>query len=226
MDVKTALSTRKSVRAYLKRPVERAVIEGLLDAARHAPSGANTQPWRVWVLSGERKARLGARLEQAFREGRRGAPDYAYYPREWFEPYQSRRRACGLQLYEALRIARDDRQRRADQWAANYRAFDAPVMLLFFVDRRLGAGSYLDYGMFLQSLMLAAVEQGLATCAQAALAEYPELVRDELGLDDELRLLCGMALGYEDRDAPINAYRTPREPVSEFTTFIDHTRRR
>ncbi len=221
MDVITALRNRKSVRAYLDKPVTRRQIERILDAARHAPSGANTQPWRVIVLGGAAKDRLAARLEAAFRNGQRGKPDYRYYPDEWFEPYQARRRACGQQLYAALHIERQDRQRRVDQWVANYHAFDAPWMLLFFFDRKLAVGSYMDYGMFLQSLMLAAQAEGLATCPQAALAEYPDLVRDELDIMEDQRLACGMALGYEDPDAPVNRYRTPREAVTGFTTFVE-----
>ncbi len=221
MDVITALQSRKSVRAYLDKPVTRQQMEKILDAARHAPSGANTQPWRVIVLGGAAKDRLAARLETAFRNGDKGKPDYRYYPDQWFEPYQARRRACGQQLYTALHIERQDRQRRTDQWAANYRAFDAPLMLLFFLDRKLAGGSYMDYGMFLQSLMLAALAEGLASCPQAALAEYPDLVRDELDVEADQLLVCGMALGYEDPDAPVNRYRTPREAVAGFTTFLD-----
>ncbi len=221
MDVITALRSRKSVRAYLDKPVSRRQVEKILDAARHAPSGANTQPWRVIVLGGTAKDRLAARLETAFRDGEQGKPDYRYYPDQWFEPYQARRRACGQQLYTVLHIERRDRQRRTDQWAANYRAFDAPLMLLFFLDRKLATGSYMDCGMFLQSLMLAALAEGLATCPQAALAEYPDLVRDELDVAADRLLVCGMALGYEDPDAPVNQYRTPREAVAGFTTFLE-----
>ena len=147
--------------------------------------------------------------------------DYAYYPDNWPSPYRERRFACGMQLYRALNIQRGDIELRRAQWAANYRAFDAPVMLFFFVDGRLARGSWIDYGMFLQTLMLAAVDEGLSTCPQAALAEYPDIVRDELGYDPHLLLLCGMALGYEDPAAPANSYRTPREDVHAFTRFFD-----
>ncbi len=217
--VTEALAARKSVRAYLDKPVSRAQVERLLLAAGHAPSGVNTQPWQVVALAGEAKTSLTRKLEAAFRSGEKGQPEYGYYPEKWVEPYRARRKDCGLRMYSALGISREDRQRQKDQWAANYRAFDAPVMLLFFMDRRMQQGSFMDYGMFLQSLMLAAVEAGLATCPQASLADYPALVREHLGIDEGMMLLAGMALGYEDTAAPVNSYRTPRMGLEAFARF-------
>jgi nitroreductase len=124
-------------------------------------------------------------------------------------------------MYSTLDIKREDKQRQLDQWAANYRAFDAPVMLLFFIDKVMETGSYMDYGMFLQSIMLAAVEKGLGTCPQAALGEFPQIVKSQLGYGDDQVLLGGMALGYPDMSALVNSYRTPREPVGNFTKFFD-----
>jgi nitroreductase len=193
----------------------------MLDAARYAPSGTNTQPWQVAVVRGEKKRELQALMESAFREGEKGKMDYQYYPLDWQPPYKDRRKACGLQLYATLKIRREDKKRQIDQWAANYRAFDAPVVLFFFMDAVMETGSFLDYGMFLQSLMLCAVEEGLATCPQAALGEYPEIVKQCLGYPDDTVLLCGIALGYEDREAQVNNYRTPREEVEHFTRFFD-----
>lgn len=220
MKVSEALLKRTSTRAYLAKPVERRTIEKLLDLARHAPSGANTQPWQVAIVAGKKKQELQAKIEQAFWAGESSRKDYNYYPEKWFAPYKQRRTDCGAQLYKALKIERHDKQKRKEQWAANYRAFDAPVMLLFFIDSELATGSYVDYGMFLQSLMLAAVEEGLATCPQAALAEHPDIVRESLDYPDNMLLLCGMALGYEDPAAPVNNYRTPREEVECFTRFF------
>ncbi len=220
MDVKEALQQRKSVRAYLDKPVEDEKIVAILDAARHAPSGVNTQPWQVAVVSGATKQRLQEKIEAEFRSGNKGKADYPYYPKEWGEPFSSRRKECGLLMYKTLGITREDKQRQMDQWAANYRAFDAPVMLLFFMDGRMQTGSYMDYGMFLQSVMLEAVEQGLATCPQASIADYPQIIREELGYPQDTILLAGMALGYEDRDALVNSYRTPREEVKSFTKFF------
>ncbi len=221
MNVRQALKARKSVRAYLDRETPRHLIETLLDAARHAPSGANTQPWQAAVVTGKTKQQLQTSMEAAFRSGERGKMDYQYYPEQWFSPFTERRLACGVQLYEALEIGRADREKRTDQWAANYRAFDAPAMLFFFMDRRVATGSFIDFGMFLQSLMLAAVDMGMATCPEAALGEYPDLVRDKLGYDDGMLLLCGMALGYADETHPANSYRTPRQEVNSFTRFFD-----
>jgi nitroreductase len=221
MNVIDALNERKSTRAFLPRQVSRALIEEILDAARHAPSGANTQPWRVAVVRGGKKRRLEARLEAAFRDGVEPSMDYIYYPTEWVDPYKSRRVACGMQLYAALHIEREDKQGRREQWAANYRAFDAPVALFFLMDAGLQTGSFIDYGMFLQSLMLAAVDKGLATCPQAALADYPWIVKEELGYAESSILIGGMALGYEDPDAAINRYRVPRVEISAFARFFD-----
>jgi nitroreductase len=123
-------------------------------------------------------------------------------------------------MYTALKIERSDKQRQMDQWAANFRSFDAPVMLLFFMNAGMQTGSYMDYGMFLQSVMLAAVEQGLATCPQASLADYPELIKTALDYPQQSILLCGMALGYEDKQALVNSYRTPREDVESFTRYF------
>jgi len=221
MNVRDALMARKSTRAFSSENVSSELIRRVLDAARHSPSGVNTQPWQVAVVTGDKKESLGALMEQQFRKHIRGVMDYTYYPDEWIEPYRNRRKTCGLQMYSALNISRQDKQRQLDQWAANYRAFDAPVMLFFFMDKVMSTGSYLDYGMFLQSIMLAAVEEGLATCPQGALAEYPEIVKRELDYPLDSLLIGGIALGYEDKDAPINSYRTDRIAVDEFTRFFE-----
>lgn len=221
MKVRDALQNRKSVRAFLDREVSSKVINRILDAARWAPSGVNTQPWQVAVVRGETKQALQEKLENSFHAGDAKAMDYQYYPAEWTGVYRQRRKECGLQLFSTLNISREDKDKQIAQWAANYRAFDAPVMLFFFMDKDLGTGSFLDYGMFLQSLMLAAVEEGLATCAQAALGEYPAIVKEMLAYPDDSVLIGGMALGYEDVEAAVNSYRTPRAEVDAFTRFFD-----
>lgn len=216
MDVRQALQERKSVRAFLDKPVDSDIVSRILSAAAHAPSGTNAQPWQVAVVSGEHKRTLDNALVAAFGRGDEEKMDYLYYPLEWVEPYKSRRRACGLQMYTTLNITREDRDRQRAQWQANYTAFDAPISLYFFIDPVMKTGSFMDYGMFLQSIMLAAVEEGLATCAQAALGQYPAIVKESLGYDASLTLVCGMALGYEDTAATVNQYRTPREPIDNF----------
>jgi nitroreductase len=220
MTVAEALKSRFSTRAYLDKPVAPEKIHRILDAARCAPSGTNTQPWQVAVVSGEAKRELGERLVSTFQSGEKPQMDYRYYPVEWKEPFKGRRKACGLQLYETLGIRREDKERRLEQWIANYRAFDAPMALFFFMDSDLETGSFMDYGMFLQSVMLMAAEEGLATCPQASLGEYPAVVKEFLGVPNDTVLVCGMALGYPDPGAPVNQYRTPREPVEAFTRFF------
>lgn len=220
MNVSDALRKRKSVRAFTPQEVDKDLLKGILESAGHAPSGVNTQPWKVAVLMGEKKQQLQNKMEEAFRSGQRGKMDYQYYPLEWVDPYKARRKECGLQMYSALEISREDKDKQMNQWAANYRAFDAPVMLLFYMDAGLDTGSFLDYGMFLQSLMLAATEKGLATCPQAALAEYPEIVKSFLGLNDCI-LLCGMSMGYEDETAAVNSYRTTRESLEQWVDFVE-----
>jgi nitroreductase len=220
MKVSDAMRKRHSCRAYLDREVDSRKIKQILSIASRAPSGANTQPWRVAVVRGQTKLAIEQRMEAKFRAGNKGKPDYQYYPRQWTEPYSSRRVACGKQLYSALGIERDDKTSRLEQWIANYRSFGAPVVLYFYVESHLEVGSYLDFGMFLQSVMLIAEEEGLATCPQQALAEYPDIVKQELRMGDGFLLLCGMALGYEDTKAPVNQYRTPRAPIEEFVRFF------
>lgn len=221
ISVQKAIHKRHSMRAFLNRPVEKETIHNILECARWAPSGVNMQPWQVSVVTGESKQRLQQAMLDKFHAGERGKMDYSYYPDEWKAPYKLRRVATGKQLYGALQIDRQDKERQLAQWAANYRAFDAPVMLLFWLDDCLQTGSYLDYGMFLQNIMLLAVEQGLATCPQGALGEYPDIARQQLGYGDDKILLGGMALGYEDSNHPVNQYRTDREPVETFTRFFE-----
>ncbi len=222
MDVKEALAKRQSIRAYRPEPVAREVIERILEAAGKSPSGVNMQPWEIVVVQGQAKDALCQKVEKAFLEDLDDPADYQYYPEKWIEPFKSRRMACGLQMYEALGIERKDKERRKGQWAANYRAFDAPVVIYFLMKNHFGEGTYLDFGMFIQSIALAAVEEGLGTCIQAALADYPTIVKEAIGYaDKDHRLVCGMALGYPDMEHPSNTYRTPREPISAFTTFID-----
>lgn len=221
MHISDAIINRKSTRAYLDTPVSMEKIERVLELARHAPSGANAQPWQVAVVTGEKKKSLEKALEQAFAKGEEERTDYQYYPQTWKAPYKRRRVECGIQLYSTLGIDRKDRQKRLQQWSANYRAFDAPMVLYFFQDVSLATGSILDNGMFLQTVMLAAVDEGLATCPQAALGQYPDIVRQALGYPEETILLCGMAIGYEKIGAKVNSYRTPREEVQNFTRFFD-----
>jgi len=221
MDTLDAMRARHCVRAYLDKPVDDSLIRDILDAARWAPSGVNSQPWQVFVLRGKTKTTLGEALLALRDQELAPNPDYAYYPDQWNEPYRSRRIDCGKALYQALQIAREDKQRQRIAWENNYRFFDAPVGLLFAIDRQLNQGSWIDYGMFLQNIMLAARSLGLDSCPQASLAEYPDAVRQHLGLGPELAIVCGMALGYANPDQAVNRFRLPRVTVDEFTRWYD-----
>jgi len=221
MEISEAIRKRKSIRAYQHKKVEPEIIDQILDAARFSPSGANSQPWQVAVVTGATREKITQALVAAFRSGTPEDRDYDYYPQKWREPFKKRRIACGAQLYDTLGISRKDRDARLQQWEANYRAFGAPVILFFFLDPSLAIGSYMDSGMFIQSVMLAAMDKGLATCPQAALSGYATIVKDILGFPGDTILLCGMALGYEEKEALVNSYRTPREKVETFTTFFD-----
>jgi nitroreductase len=221
MLVEDAIVKRKSVRAFLDKEVSAETLHRILTLAGQAPSGSNTQPWQVAVVKGKTRQKVVDALMGAFQSGTPTSKDFQYYPTEWIEPYKTRRYVCGKALYDALQIQREDKETRRLQWAKNYAGFDAPVMLFFFLDRVMQAGSYMDYGMYLQTLMLAAVGEGLATCPQAALAEYPHPVRKILGYSDQYQLLCGMSLGYEDTQAPVNGYRTERESLQSYVRTFE-----
>lgn len=221
LDVLRAIKQRASTRAFLDKPVERRIVHAILDAARWAPSGVNTQPWEVAAVTGDTKRRIGEAILTAREAGVEPDPDYQYYPLEWREPYKNRRLRCGLAMYEALDIAREEKDKRLKAWNRNYRFFDAPVGLLFFIDKSLQQGSWLDLGMFIENVMLAALGHDLATCPQASLAEYPNLIREILGVADDRALVCGVALGHPDPDAPVNRFRTEREAVEHFTRWYD-----
>ncbi len=219
METLDAIRARKSVRAYLDKDVPNDVIRQLVSLAACAPSGANSQPWQVSILRGRTKQELEQRMTEQFEAGIEANQDYDYYPTKWFDPYQTRRVNCGHQLYSALSVERGDRERRRQQWIANYGGFGAPIVMIFTLHKDLAIGSYMDTAMFIQTLMLAAVDMGLATCPEAALASYPDIMRDLLGLGEEEVVLCGLALGYEDSSAPVNQYRTPRESPDNFTRW-------
>lgn len=220
MHVDDAIASRRSIRRFLPTPVDRATVEQLLEVSARAPSGHNVQPWRVHALAGEPLARLcGEILNAARHDAQPHQPEYEYYPTEWHEPYLGRRRATGFGLYDALGIARDDRAAREAQMLRNYLFFDAPVGLLVTLDRRLQTGSFMDLGMFIENVLVAARGQGLHTCAQAAFAWFHRIVREHVPMGEHELLACGIALGHADPDAPENAFVTTREPVSAFATF-------
>lgn len=208
---------RRSVRAFLDRPVMWGMINTVLDAARWAPSGANVQPWDVRVVTGSTKARITKVLLEAREKGVQEHPDYQYYPVEWFEPYKVRRMGLGVAMYSTQGVKRN----RAELWNNNYSFFGAPVGLLFFIHKDLALGSWMDYGMFIQNVMLAARALGLETCPQASISDYPNEIREILGIDSERLLACAVSLGYPDWSAAINGFDRARMPVAEFAVFHD-----
>ncbi len=214
--------SRRSIRAFLPDPVPRVDIERILTAASRAPSGTNTQPWHVHVLTGAARDRLVAAVCHAFdTEADQHQYEYDYYPEEFFEPYLSRRRKVGFDLYGLLGIAKGDKAAMQAAHRRNYEFFGAPVGLMFTIDRRMGRGSWLDYGGFMQNVMLAARALGYDTCPQAAWIQFHKIVREQLALPDNYQLVCGMALGRADLDAPANRLVTERAPLAEFVRFHD-----
>jgi nitroreductase len=220
--VHDAITSRRSVRGYRSEAVPRETVERLLRVAGRAPSGSNMQPWKVHVVAGNALFRLSRVLLNAHESGEPAEREYRYYPEVWREPYLSRRRKVGWQLYEQVGVRKGDREASKRQHGLNYAFFGAPVGMIFCIDRDLGQGSYIDFGMFLQSIMIAARGEGLDTCPQAALANYPAHIRRELNIPDSEMILCGMSLGYADPDAPANSFEAERETIDVFASFHDN----
>jgi nitroreductase len=218
--VDEAIRSRKSVRAFLPDMVEEAIVREILELAARAPSGTNMQPWKVYVTTGETKRRIAdAILNSGIRAEKAVWDEYKYYPDQFFEPYLTRRRKVGFDLYGVLGIGRRDVDLMRAQHDRNFVFFDAPVGMIFTIDRRLNKGSWVDYGMFLQNIMVAARARGLHTCPQAAFAPYHHQLRPVLGIPDEEIVVCGMAIGYEDVTRPENSLITERAPIDEWVTF-------
>lgn len=227
--VDAAIESRFSCRAFHReRDVPRETIRQILDVAARAPSGTNTQPWRAYVLQGAMRDRLVDKvcaahdavyadpaLAAEYRE------EYDYYPTRWVSPYIDRRRENGWGLYGLLKIAKGEKDKMHAQHQRNYRFFDAPVGLMFTMDRILGRGSLMDYGMFLENVMVAARARGLHTCPQAAWNGFAKIILPHIGAGADEMLVCGMSLGYADLDAPVNTFHTPREPAAAFTRWVD-----
>ena len=224
VSVHEALVSRRSIRAFLPEPVPRAVLEAILADASRAPSGTNTQPWQVYVLTGDALASLSKQLAAAYDDPAERAlhtEEYAYYPTEWQSPFIERRRKVGWDLYNLLGIAKTDKERMHVQHRRNYEFFGAPVGLMFTIDRVMRQGSWLDFGMFLQSVMIAARGHGLDTCPQAAFIQFHRIIMPAIGAPANEQLVCGMSLGRADPDAIANTLTTVREPVASFARFLE-----
>nr|WP_279343668.1 nitroreductase [Variovorax terrae] len=226
--VDAAIESRFSARAFLPRVVPREQITDILRVASRAASGTNTQPWKVYVLQGESRDSLVQKvcaahdavyadpaLAAEYREA------YDYYPEKWVSPYIDRRRENGWGLYGLLGITKGDKDRMHAQHHRNFKFFDAPVGLMFTLERVMGRGSLVDYGMFLQGIMVAARARGLHTCPQAAWNPFARIILPHIGAGPEELLVCGMALGYADEAERVNSFHTPRVPVEQFTTWLE-----
>lgn len=211
---------RRSTRAFLDLPLPDGVVADLLTTARRAPSGANLQPGKFIAVEGDARARLSAALVDTWRAGEAESEDYDYFPKPMPMQLKRRQLEAAQALYGAIGVARHDRAGRDQQFERNFNFFDAPTALVVTIDRRFGAGGYMDLGMALYGLMLAAQRAGLGCCAIGALASYPGLIRRTLGLDDDTSIVCGVALGFADPDAPINDTTTTRCDLEEYFTTI------
>jgi len=226
--VDAAITSRMSARAFTQQAVPQQTLHDILQVASRAPSGTNCQPWKVYVLQGASRNGLVAKVcaaHDALRANQALAVEYReeydYYPEKWVSPYIDRRRENGWGLYNLLGIGKGDKDKMHAQHQRNYKFFDAPVGLMFTINRIMGRGSLLDYGMFLQNIMVAARARGLHTCPQAAWNGYASLILPHIGAGPDEMLVCGMALGYADTEQPVNSFHTPREAVSEFTHWLD-----
>lgn len=211
-----AAQLRRSVRGFTPQPVVDEVLQAVLQEARQAPSGANLQPGYFWQVCGDLRGQLTAKLQQAYEAGAQEAEEYGYFPNPLPMSLRKRQVQAAQALYGAIGVERGDAAGRAAQFGCNYRFFDAPVALIITIDSGFGAGGYMDLGMAIYGLMLAAQSRGLATCGIGAMASFPSLIRDTLQLPASHTVVCGMALGYEDVEAPINQTRTERAAVKDY----------
>ena len=221
--VDAAIVSRKSVRAFLPTPVDPAEIAAILQVAARAPSGTNTQPWKVRVLTGAARQRLVDAVMTVWQSPEQLSQhheEYRYYPQQWVSPYIDRRRKVGWDLYNLLGIAKQDKPQMHAQHGRNFQFFDAPVGLMFSIDRVMERGSWLDHGMFIQNIMIAARGRGLDTCAQAAWTQFHRIIAQQLDFGSDEMLVCGMALGYSDPSKIENSLVTERAAVNDFVRFF------
>jgi nitroreductase len=222
--VDEVICSRRSIRAFLPKAVKHEDICRILEVAARAPSGTNTQPWKVYVVQGECLKKLSQRLQSIYNNPEEYAKlnaEYEYYPTSWISPYIDRRRKVGFDLYQLLGLSKENKAGMHAQMGRNFQFFDAPVGLIFSIDRVMQQGSWLDYGMFLQNIMLAAQARGLASCPQAAFTIFHKDIADELGFPANEMLVCGMALGYADLEKVENTLVTERVDLNNFCRFLD-----
>lgn len=218
--VSDAVITRRSLRAFTGQAVPQQVLEDIFTTAARAPSGTNMQPWRVRVLRDEALQKVSEAVLADYDADVPYNDEVSYYPDRFFEPYLSRRRKVGWDLYTLLGIAKGEKEKMKAQHRRNFEFFSAPVGAVFTIHRDLNTGSWLDYGMFLQNVMLLAREAGLHTCPQAAFCGYHTALRKALALDDSEIVVCGMSIGYADLEAVENSLETERAPLSDYVEFL------
>lgn len=224
MSIEEAILSRRSIRAFLPKEVNRQDIVSILELAARAPSGTNTQPWKVYVLTGESLHQLSEKILAAHNDpdvDTKYVRQYQYYPEQWKSPYIERRRKVGWDLYTLLGLGRENKLGMHAQHGRNYQFFDAPVGMIFSIDKVMNQGSWLDYGMFLQNIMLAARSFGLDTCPQAAFIQFHDIIGQHLQFSEQEMLVCGMSLGYSDESKIENSLITERESVGQFTQFLE-----
>lgn len=220
VDVCQAIKDRKSIRAFLKKEVTDEDLIEAVKIAQYAPSSANMQPWQVIFVKGEKKQELANQLMTAYDQKIPANSDMSAYLDHWIDPYKSRRFQVGMQLYQALGISKEDKERRNAAMRANFDGFGAPVFGFIYMDDVMELGSYFDCGAFVQSLMLALRSFGLESCAQASVTEYSSVIKSYVNLSKSQKLLMGLAIGYGDYDHPVNSFRTPRAEVETFLKII------
>jgi nitroreductase len=222
--VDQVIRSRKSVRAFLPTPIAHETILEIIEVAARAPSGSNIQPWKVYVMEGSAKEKLSQAVKDIFNDPTERAkhrPEYVYYPQSWVEPFLSRRRKVGFDLYKLVGIARGETEKMHAQHAKNFDFFGAPTALFFTIPRMMEQGSWIDYGMFLQNILIAANARGIATCPQAAFISYHKVVAQHLQFSEEEQLVCCISIGYEDTAQVVNQLQTERVPAAEFVTFVE-----
>ncbi|MEC7831282.1 MAG: nitroreductase [Pseudomonadota bacterium] len=221
LTVSEAIDTRLTCRAFTNKLPSKDIIVSIIERAKRAPSGGNLQPWRMWVVSGEPLEDFKKDIAKKLKDNPMGeGTEYNIYPPNLKEPYESRRREVGRSMYEVLNIPKEDKAGRMKQFMKNFEFFGAPVALFFAIDREMQEGQWSDLGMFIQSIMLLAREEGLHTAPQEAWAIWYKTVNKFLNIPKELMLFCGMGIGFADENDPINTFRSKREDIDDFTDFI------
>ena len=221
LTVSEAIDTRLTCRAFTSELPNKNIITSIIERAKRAPSGGNLQPWRMWVVSGQPLEEFKKDIAEKIKDNPMGeGTEYNIYPPNLKEPYESRRREVGRSMYKVLNIPKEDKAGRMKQFMRNFEFFGAPIALFFAIDREMQEGQWSDLGMFIQSIMLLAREEGLHTAPQEAWAIWYKTVNKFLDIPEELMLFCGMGIGFADENDPINTFRSKRQDIDDFTDFI------